>query len=295
MNPKLLCLAILCTGLAAAGCDRGPSDETWVASVDDVSITLGGFRRAVEARVQDDPSLRRDDIINEELNRIVSQQLILNRAEKVGIEVLDEDIDRRMRQIHGEDFGEIEADYREEVRLQMALDRTQLLDLADRVRVPESKLVLYYEEHRDEYSLPERVQLRQIVVEEETRALELRQRLIDGADFAALAAEHSLAPEASGGGLLPPFGRGEMPEAFERAFDLSPGELSGVIESPYGFHVFRMEERLKPTTPEYGEVRARIMLELERKRLEDLRRDWLRSLRRDADIQINEPLLETLR
>ena len=86
-----------------------------------------------------------------------------------------------------------------------------------------------------------------------------------------------------------------MPEAFDLAFDLKPERVSEVIESPYGFHLFVLEKRHPASEPEYADVRERIMLELERERLEDLRREWLRGLRRGAEIQVNERLLETLR
>ena len=139
------------------------------------------------------------------------------------------------------------------------------------------------------------MEIRQIVAEDESTAQSLRQQLVDGADFPALAAEHSLAPEAGDGGLLPPFAQGELPEVFDRAFRLRPRELSEVIESPYGFHIFRLESRFAQHEPEFREVRDEIALELQQQRLKELRRDWLRELRRRAEVKVNEPLLDELR
>jgi parvulin-like peptidyl-prolyl isomerase len=139
------------------------------------------------------------------------------------------------------------------------------------------------------------VEIRQIVVEDRARAEELRARLLAGEDFAQLAGQHSIAPEAAEGGWLPPFARGELPDAFDRAFELAPGSISEVIESPYGFHILRVEALHPPRQAEFADVRERIALDLERERLEDLRRDWLRELRRNADIQVDERLLEALR
>ena len=154
---------------------------------------------------------------------------------------------------------------------------------------------LHFEENRERYSLPRRVSLRQIVVVERERAEMLRGRIEDGEDFTLLAVNNSLAPEAPAGGLLPTFAEGELPEIFDLAFQLPPGRVSDVIESPYGFHIFRVEEVLPAREPDFAEVRAEIQLELEQERLEELKREWLRGLRRRADVQLNQRLLEQLR
>jgi parvulin-like peptidyl-prolyl isomerase len=132
------------------------------------------------------------------------------------------------------------------------------------------------------------------VIEERAKADALHARLEQGGDFAAVARANSLAPEAPAGGELPPFGRGELPEAFDRAFELAPGQISPVIESPYGFHIFLLERKI-PREPTFDELRAKLEAELAQRHLEELRREWLRGLRKSAEIQTNDDLLETLR
>lgn len=61
-----------------------------------------------------------------------------------------------------------------------------------------------------------------------------------GADFAGLARQHSDCPSSSGGGDLGPFPRGAMVPAFETAaFGLPVGGTSGIVETPFGFHLIR--------------------------------------------------------
>jgi hypothetical protein len=91
----------------------------------------------------------------------------------------------------------------------------------------------------------------------------LLKRARAGEDFAALAREFSTDPGSKGeGGDLGWFGRGVMVKPFEEtAFALKVGEVSEVIESPFGFHIIKLEERRPPAAAGAGEqVRARHIL-----------------------------------
>ncbi len=285
--------AALCALLMLNACGGG-GEDTWIAEVNGHQIPISQLRRILEVRFEQEPEVPREDILNEELSQLVTQQVILNRARELGIEVTQREADTRLRKLHGNDFSGIDSEFLDEIRTQMLMERTELEDLADRIRFPESALVLYFEENRGRYRTPERVRIRQIVVEDEAKARQLRAQLGEGADFASLAAEESLAPEAGEGGLLPAFARGEMPEVFDEAFKLRPGGLSRVLESPYGFHLFRSEARIPAKNPELTDVRDAVRMDLEQKRLAELHRGWLRGLRRNANIRVNERLLETL-
>ena len=71
-------------------------------------------------------------------------------------------------------------------------------------------------------------------------AEELLQRVKDGADFQELAKEFSDGPSSVNGGVLSPFGRGKMMPAFEEAaFALDKGEVSGIVETDFGFHIIK--------------------------------------------------------
>ena len=296
MRPRasaIAACAVVCASLLLSACEGG-SKDTWIAEVNGRQIPVSDLRRILVARMEQEPEVAREDVLNEELSRLVTEQVILNRARELGIEVTQREAEMRLHKLHGNDFSGIDPEYLAEVRTQMLMERTEFEDLADRIQFPESTLVLYFEENRSRYRTPERVQIRQIVVEDQAKARQLRAQLGEGADFASLAAEHSLAPEAGEGGLLPPFARGEMPEVFEEAFKLRPGGLSRVLESAYGFHLFHSEARIPAHAPKLEEVRETVRTELEQKRLAELHRGWLRGLRRNANIRVNQRLLETL-
>ena len=97
------------------------------------------------------------------------------------------------------------------------------------------------------------------------QAEEILKRARAGESFAALASQFSTEEGAKAeGGALPWFGRGEMIKTFEdAAFALKPGEISGIVETEFGFHIIKLEERRTENDPQgkpVEQVRARHIL-----------------------------------
>ena len=134
------------------------------------------------------------------------------------------------------------------------------------------------EERRAELDTPEQVHARHILVsvaataDEATRAAArakldaAKKRIEAGEDFAAVAKEVSDDPGSKdSGGDLGFFRRGAMVAAFEdAAFSLEPGQLSGVVESPFGLHLIRVEEKKAASELPYSEASARVAQDLAR-------------------------------
>jgi parvulin-like peptidyl-prolyl isomerase len=283
--------ALVALALWACGETGG---DPWVAEVEGATIRLSALLAEADPRASDEPDRPRREILLEELERLVAEQVVLNRGAQLGLSVSDAEVEARLEDLFGDQKFMADEEFKEKVRRQILLDRVPLVDLAARVQVGESAIVLYFEENRERFGSAPRAQVRQIVVQERALARRLLGELRSGADFAELAREWSIGPEAEDGGLLPPFAKGEMPEAFDSAFKLRTGKLSDVIESPYGFHVFRLERKIPAQEPTLEEARDQIRADLEGRRLEELRRPWLRELRSQATVRVNEPLLGTL-
>jgi parvulin-like peptidyl-prolyl isomerase len=264
------------------------------ADVDGHAIPLETLRRAVDARLDAEPGAKLEEVAGEELERLIDEQVVLNRAEALSLQISPAEVENRILLVHGEGFAADPA-YQAQVRREMLLERTALTELVGALQVSPQELLDYFERNRAGYAHPERVQIRQIVVADAQRARELHAKLRAGADFSALARENSLGPEARNGGLLPAFAAGELPEVFDRAFQLKPGQTSEVIESPHGYHIFLLVDKIPAQEAEFQTVREELLGRLRRQRLTELRPAWTRELRRKAKIAVNERLLEDLR
>jgi peptidyl-prolyl cis-trans isomerase C len=121
----------------------------------------------------------------------------------------------------------------------------RLLTDVSRVEVGADEVARYYEEHAEEFKKPETVTLRQILVPTSNEARDVRRRLLkEPKSFEVLARSLSRAPEAPTGGLMGTFARGQLPPELEAgAFALPAGGTSDIVETPFGFHVLRVEAR----------------------------------------------------
>ena len=136
-------------------------------------------------------------------------------------------------------------------------------------RVTENDIRAYF----DTYVAPElakqnenveEVQARHILVATEGEAETVIKRLEKGEGFAALAGELSLGPSASRGGDLGYFLAEEMVQAFsDAAFALQPGELSVPVETEFGWHVIRLEDRRVVPPPSFEDLSEQIRAFLE--------------------------------
>lgn len=153
----------------------------------------------------------------------------------------------------------------------------------------------------EKFDVPEQIRASHILVdarscEPEARARELLARVrAPGADFAALAKEHSQDPgSASRGGELGFFGRGRMTAAFEAAaFALKqPGDVSDVVKTEFGYHIIRLDERRPARRRTFEEVRESLMREVAESTLRSKRRQLTEDI--GAKVEFNRDAIEAL-
>ncbi len=192
------------------------------------------------------------------------------------------------------------ADIAQETRKTLLVDRLLREVVWKDLTIPESAVRSFYEENREQFRHPEEVRLRQILVrvppgasaeEREAarrRAESLAERLRRGESFAELARAESDDPaSARRGGDLGYMARGTLAAPVEDvAFSLPPGKTSGVIASPFGFHIVAIEGRRESGYVPFEEVRERIAAVLEKEEQRRRQDAFVAELRRKASIQV---------
>ena len=164
------------------------------------------------------------------------------------------------------------------------------------VEISEDEAHARYESDRARYSQPERRRVRHILVrvapdadkaaiaQAREQAEALAARLAQGAEFAALAREHSDdAGSARQGGLLGTFPRGTLdPAVDEAAFALAPDTVSEPVRTGFGWHLVRVDRVDGGTVTPFEQVRDEIIATLRAERVQELTRTRLEDLGRLA-------------
>src|SRR5262249_7907507 len=150
-------------------------------------------------------------------------------------------------------------------------------EFAAQVEPTDGEIAEYYELHKDErFTDPEEVHARHVLVKVASdatpeareaarkKAADLLARVKAGEDFAAIASANSDDPgSAANGGDLGFFPHGRMTPAFENAaFELQPGAVSDVVETPFGFHLVKLEEHREAKVKPLAAVRDEIVTTL---------------------------------
>ena len=195
--------------------------------------------------------------------------------------------------------GMTEKDVEEDLARNLAIQSLVAADLGG-PGPTEAEERAFYQENRERMKRPAQVRVRHILIgaggdatpeqrqAARQEAAALRARILAGEDFAKLAGEASDDPSSRPqGGLLPWFGPGEMVPPFEKAaLALEPGAVSEVVESPFGYHVIRLEERRAETPVPFEEARAQIRELLTRRNSRDALRAKVDALRKDAKVEV---------
>jgi parvulin-like peptidyl-prolyl isomerase len=160
------------------------------------------------------------------------------------------------------------------------------------LKVSVEEIKKYYEEHQGEFTLPESVRVRQILTDTKEKADTIREKLEKGENFARLARALSIAPDRKQGGDLGFITRGSFPKEFEVCFDLKVGELSPVVSSLYGFHLFKVVEKRSETKLPLEEVRDQIEEWLKEQVREAAFQSYYEDLKKNYPVEIEQRVLK---
>jgi peptidyl-prolyl cis-trans isomerase C len=250
------------------------------------------------------------ELQSEIVEQLITQELLWQEAQRRQFVVQDESIDLRLEQIKG-DFdteraflfkieagGFTEETYRADIQQQLSVERMVSEDIAPGIIISDKDIGDFYAANIDKMKIPVEVRARHILLKPDSSDAEVLKatreslekilsEVREGADFAALAMEYSQAPSAPAGGDLGFFGRGQMVGPFEdAAFELPPGEISDVVQTQFGYHIIKVEERRGGETVPIEEADAQIRSYLTQQTLQSEMEILVEDLREEADVEI---------
>ncbi len=285
-----------------------------IATLYDYEVRLNERLRAIQQADLD--ATRRAELTDrageEVLGTILEELLVLSRADQIGYRPSDEEIDSAMQRTM-QSFGieteeQFEAalrssgmtreDFRRQIGVNLRVSSVMAREVQRRVELTEEDLRRYYYEQPEEFTTPERLELREFVVlessslgPEERRRLasELRDRITAGEAMAEVIAPYREEGTTSDVAELGWVKQGDLDPDLEAAvWDLEAGAVSPPVEGRGGLHVLEVIEREEATLLSFNEVAEQID-RIERERL--LRQEYetyLEELRDAAYIRIHQ-------
>jgi peptidyl-prolyl cis-trans isomerase C len=158
----------------------------------------------------------------------------------------------------------------------------------------EEKAKAYYTVHKAEFDRPAQIHLEQILVAKEDDAERLYHKLKSGASFSEVAKKFSISPEGAHGGDLGYISRGVVP-IFDKAFDLTVGQISVVTKSNYGFHIMKVLDKRAAGVVPYERAKKGIMRKFEAQTEQEAFSQWLDGAIKTSKTERNDNLIEKIR
>jgi peptidyl-prolyl cis-trans isomerase C len=251
---------------------------------DEIAKEMDRIETQLSGRVSSEQMGGMTNIIRQQaINNMVSRVLLEQAADREGITIGEEKVNERSEQIRSgftseEMFleqlnasGLTEAGFKQEIELAIKIETLLESQTGDIAKIPDAEVRDFYEGNIDRFKRAERIKASHILIpiaemDGEAERVEKRQKIesiLDevrgGADFAEMAAEHSSCPSKTRGGDLGFFGKGQMVEEFENAaFALEVGDVSGIVETKFGYHIIKLTDHEEASTIPFEEARADI-------------------------------------
>jgi peptidyl-prolyl cis-trans isomerase C len=221
------------------------------------------------------------------LDGLVDRTLVLERARKAGLSVSDAELQRATEGLPAGDPDEM----RDRLLAEKYVSEQTKKEIAS-----SAEARAWYDTHKAQFEEPEAAHCLQIALHTPDEAKSALDQLRKGAPFDQLAQKLSISPDGKLGGDLGWFSRGRMPKAFDDAcFSLGNGKISGVVESPYGFHVFKLLGRRSARLRKFEDVKRDAELRATVEKRAQAERALLTQLRSGAEIKVDASSLALLK
>jgi len=309
-------LVLMLFYLPTMASDQKPSGEK-VAVVNGVVISRAQYDKELDVhreRISRQGKQISDDQMAELkkdiLEGLIEREVLYQESQKAGIKIADQKVNDQLAAIkkrfpNEEEFKKALASMgltEEEVRaqIQRGLAIRELIDqkVANKIAITDEETNAYYTGNPQLFNQPEKVKASHILIKVEPTAddakkaeaskkiEEIQQKLKEGGDFAELAKEYSEGPSSAKGGDLGYFQRGQMVKPFEdTAFSMKANEVSGRVETRFGYHLIKVYNKKPEQTLAYADVKDKIAQRLKQEKVEKDATQYVENLKKDAKVE----------
>ena len=276
-------------------------DENILANIDGEPITKADiikrikFRRADLDESKVDPN-QWQRMLKGATEEAISDRLLLKAAQSEGITATQEQVDfslKRSKAILGEEkfqemlskSGASEEEYREFIKSKIITSKYQLKLFAT-IKIDDSKITEYYDEHKEDLFTPESVRLEMIILEKRDDADVIYNRLKEGEDFDKVVQEYTAIYKKRIGGKVKWMPYDAIPEQIRPLVkEGKAGELLEPAQIPEGYSVIKILEKRPEGIPELDEVRGDIEQVFRMKEQQKILENWFASAKQKTTIE----------
>jgi peptidyl-prolyl cis-trans isomerase C len=164
----------------------------------------------------------------------------------------------------------------------------------DHAEPSESEIKTYYENHSDDFKRSRSIKIQQVVLNTENDAKTIRSKIKKGKKLGELARKFSIAPEAEKDGIVGWVDEGTL-EVFDSVLDQPKKSLSGVLKSPYGYHIIKILDKRGARTQKFEDSQKEIYKILIQNREQAAYSKWLEAQVQNAKVLKDEAFIENLK
>jgi peptidyl-prolyl cis-trans isomerase C len=285
-----------------------------LARVNGEDVTRAEFEQLIKnmemSQGREVPAERRNEIFRGALDQLVTYTVLAQEIKARRIAVADAEVDTFVQSVRqrfpNEDAfkkalgerGMTEQKLRDDARMNMSINQLMEAEAAAIQPATEAESRDFYQKNPKEFEQPEAVRASHILIaadqNDETAKTKARaeaeavlKKARSGADFAQLAKQHSSDGSAQQGGDLDFFERGRMVPAFdEAAFALQTGQISGVVETQFGYHIIKVTDRRAGSVVPFEQVDQQIRQFLTEKNKKTHVDSFVEGLKKKARIEV---------
>lgn len=317
INLLIIVAVVISLSTRPAWADEAVSSDKEIASVNGKAISKSQYERRLSVYMKRAAHMGRQlkdadlkTVKNQILENLIDAELLYQQSQKEGVKVDDKAINEQIEKIKKRFSDETaykkaiermhvsEKEFRTEIQHGLAINQFLDTSVLQKITVTDEEGKKYYNNNLKLYRQPEKVKISVIWIkvtpdDEESKKNQARKKIEmvqkkvkQGEDFGKLAKAYSEGPSAQREGAWGYLKRGKRADPLrDAAFALNVGEVSGIVETQYGYFLIKVNDKKPAGTTPYKEVKPRIEKHLKKEKEKTEIQSYIENLKKSAKIK----------